>query len=102
MLFASFWVDGEGKEGNLRWENNQKGHRNKASLRFILFIESTAKGALEMMGECNLTLIPFDDPTKKILEEVIEHGYNGSDVTKVKGNYNCTKIDGFTLFGEQK
>ena len=43
-----------------------------------------------MMGECNLTLIPFDDPTKKILEEVIEHGYDGSDVTKVKGKYICT------------
>ena len=53
-----------------------------------------------MMGENSLTFIPFDDPPKKVLyliniydkyhicqvfEEVAEHGFDGSDVTKVKG-----------------
>jgi hypothetical protein len=38
-----------------------------------------------MMGENSLTFIPFDDPQKKVFEEVAEHGFDGSDVTKVKG-----------------
>lgn len=38
-----------------------------------------------MLGETSLTFIPFDDPTKKIFEEAIEYGYDGSDFTKVKG-----------------
>ena len=38
-----------------------------------------------MMGETSLTFVPFDDPPKKVFEEVIEHGYDGSDITKVKG-----------------
>jgi hypothetical protein len=32
--------------------------------------ESTAKGALEMMGENSLTFIPFDDPPKKVMQSV--------------------------------
>ena len=51
----------------------------------LFYLESTAKGALEMLGETSLTFIPFDDPTKKIFEEAIEYGYDGSDFTKVKG-----------------
>ena len=38
-----------------------------------------------MMCETSITLIPFDDPSKKILEEIIEYGYDRSEVTKVKG-----------------
>ena len=38
-----------------------------------------------MMGETSLTFIPLDDPIKKPFEEIIEIGYDGSDVTKMKG-----------------
>ena len=38
-----------------------------------------------MMGETSLTFIPLDDPIKKPFEEIIENGYDGSDVTKLKG-----------------
>ena len=48
--------------------------------------KSTAKGILEMMGESSLTCIPIDDPIKDVLEEVVEYGYDGSDVTKIRGN----------------
>jgi hypothetical protein len=37
------------------------------------------------MGETSLTFIPLDDPIKKPFEEIIENGYDGSDVTKLKG-----------------
>ena len=52
--------------------------------------KSTAKGIMEMMGESSQTCIPLDAPTKKVLEEVIEHGFDGSDVTKVRGNKTIT------------
>ena len=43
-----------------------------------------------MMGETSLTFIPLDDPIKKPFEEIIENGYDGSDVTKLKGKEkNC-------------
>ena len=52
--------------------------------------KSTAKGILEMMGESSLSFIPLDDPSKAVLEDVIEHGFDGSDVTKVRGNKTIT------------
>jgi hypothetical protein len=52
--------------------------------------KSTAKGILEMMGESSITFIPLDDPIKDVLEDVIEHVYDGSDVTKVRGNKTIT------------
>ena len=39
---------------------------------------------LETLCEACITLILFDDSSKKILEDIIEHGYDGSEVTKVK------------------
>ena len=38
-----------------------------------------------MMGENSLTFIPFDDPSKEVFEGVIENGYDGSNVAKLKG-----------------
>ena len=50
-----------------------EGGRTRVSLDYfknhrIIFIslESTEKGALEIMGENPLTFIPFDDPPKKV------------------------------------
>lgn len=44
-----------------------------------------------MMGESSLTFIPLDDPDKKVAEEVIEKGYDGSDIARVEGNKNKTQ-----------
>ena len=52
--------------------------------------KSTSKGVLEMMGESSLSFIPLDDPSKAVLEDVIEHGFDGSDVTKVRGSKTIT------------
>ena len=41
--------------------------------------------AKAMMGENSLTFIPFDDPSKEVFEGVIENGYDGSNVAKLKG-----------------
>ena len=57
---------------------------------------------MEMMCESSLTFIPLDDPVKevklssydiglyisvvsKVAEEVIEKGFDGSDIIKIKG-----------------
>lgn len=38
-----------------------------------------------MMCESSLTMVPLDDPPKLVFEDVIEHGYDASEVTKLKG-----------------
>ena len=50
-----------------------------------ILLESTAKGAVEMMAENSLTFLPLYDPDKKVAQEVIEKGFDGSDNIKVKG-----------------
>ena len=39
-------------------------------IKFLLWSESTASGATEMMGENSLTFIPFDDPSKKVIKVI--------------------------------
>ena len=56
------------------------------SLDLITFnIESTPKGAVDMMSENSLTFLPLDDPDKLVAKPVIEKGFDGSDNTKVIG-----------------
>ena len=41
-----------------------------------------------MMSESSLTFIALDDPDKVVAKEVIEKGFDGSDVTKIIGLVN--------------
>ena len=30
-------------------------------------------------------IVPFDNPLEKVLDGIMEHGYDGSDISKFKG-----------------